>query len=55
MVGALTYEEMDAAMKRKTDQVSHTAVAAAEQDETGSAGFNLLKSVKRAEISLAGR
>lgn len=49
-VGALTYEEMSAAMKRKTDEVARSVSAAA---GTGpkAPGFALLCAVKKAQLS----
>ena len=49
-VGALTYEEMSAAMKRKTDEVSRTVSICAEKGPP-SPGFALLNAVKKAQLS----
>ena len=54
--GALTYEEPDQALKRKTDEVSRSVWSEAEERPAGgSAGFNLLNAVKKAEKELAHR
>lgn len=50
--GALTFEELDEALKRKTDQVSHSVMRPEEPATGGSAGFNLLKAVKKAQCDL---
>jgi anaerobic carbon-monoxide dehydrogenase iron sulfur subunit len=50
--GALTFEELDQALKRKTDQVSHSVMQQEEPADGGSATFNLLKAVKKAQWQL---
>lgn len=49
--GALTFEEPAAAMKRKTDEVSRSISRGAEA-EALSPGFDLLNSIKRAQLGL---
>jgi anaerobic carbon-monoxide dehydrogenase iron sulfur subunit len=49
--GALTYEEISTAMRRKTDEVARSISTACPQP-TEAAGWNLLNSVKRARLSL---
>jgi carbon-monoxide dehydrogenase iron sulfur subunit len=49
--GALTYEEPAAAMKRKTDEVSRS-VSRGTEVEVPSPGFELLNSIKRAQLGL---
>ncbi len=51
--GALTFEELSDAMKRKTDEVARTVSQGALQTEL-SPGFTLLHAVKRREIELRG-
>lgn len=53
-VGALTFEEMDAAMKKKTDQVARSISAEAIAADHAP-GFSLLNTIKRAqkEINLS--
>ena len=51
--GALTYEEMDAAMRRKTRDVARSMSTDAEAP-TIPAGMVLLKSIKQSEIQLSG-
>lgn len=46
--GALTFEQLDDALKRKTDQVSHSVMQAEEEAAGASASFDLLKTVKKA-------
>lgn len=50
-VGALTFEEMDRAMKRRTDEVARTVSPAAEIRELAP-GFALLSAVKRKQAAL---
>ncbi len=51
--GALTFEDADAALKRKTDEVSRSVWGPAEQRLPGrSEGFNLLNAIKKAEKEL---
>ncbi len=49
--GALTFEEMPAAMKRKTDQVARTVCTEADPAVLPG-GFSLLKTIKRAQVEL---
>jgi carbon-monoxide dehydrogenase iron sulfur subunit len=49
--GALTFEEISAAMKRKTDEVART-VAPCVGEAPLSPGFALLNAVKRVEVEL---
>lgn len=52
-VGALTYEEMDAAMRRKSREVARSVSAA---DQTAlPAGVALLQAVKQSELELGNR
>ena len=52
--GALTYEEMDAAMRRKTRDVARSMSADAES--TGDpAGVALLKAIKQSQLQLSSR
>jgi anaerobic carbon-monoxide dehydrogenase iron sulfur subunit len=50
--GALTFEEEDAALKRKTDQVSRSVLPSDQAAASGSAGFDLLNAVKKAEVTM---
>lgn len=50
--GALTYESMDEAMRRKTDQVART-ISLAEIEGSLSPGFELLKSAKKVQLTLS--
>jgi carbon-monoxide dehydrogenase iron sulfur subunit len=53
---ALTFEESDAAMKRRTGEVSRSVWSPGqERPEGGSFGFNLLGAVKKAEQQLSER
>ena len=53
MPGALTFEEPDQAMKRRTGEVSQSIWASAEElPNPPSAGFNLLNVIKKAQIDL---
>lgn len=49
--GALTFEEPDAALKRKTDDIARTVTLGIESVGRPP-GFNLLNSVKRAQVAL---
>ena len=49
--GALTFEELEAAMRRKTNAISRTVSLTAEPQEL-SAGFSLLHTVKRHMVRL---
>ena len=53
-VGALTFEEMSAAMKRKTDEISRSMSAEAGAAEK-SPGFALLNTIKKARTELVTR
>lgn len=55
MVGALTFEEPDAALKRRTDEVSRSVWSQGQPPQTESQGFNTLQAVKRAEKTLSRR
>jgi carbon-monoxide dehydrogenase iron sulfur subunit len=51
--GALTFEEPDQAMKRKTTEVARSVWEATEEPPIGtSAGFNLMKAIKKAQLGL---
>jgi carbon-monoxide dehydrogenase iron sulfur subunit len=52
-VEALTFEEQESAMKRKTDEVARSISISAEAAEL-SPEFALLNSIKRARIALKG-
>ncbi len=53
MVGALTFEELEEAMKRKTSDVAKSVWTAADDAPVvASAGFDLLKATKRAQLKL---
>jgi len=54
-VGALTFEEMDEALRRKTDEVSHSVIEGSELPSGGSANYTLLKKVKKAQSELVRR
>jgi carbon-monoxide dehydrogenase iron sulfur subunit len=54
-VGALTFEELDEALKRKTDEVGHSVILGAELPAGGSATFALLKASKKALSDLYRR
>jgi anaerobic carbon-monoxide dehydrogenase iron sulfur subunit len=54
-VGALTFEELDEALKRKTDEVSHSVVQGGELPFPDSGAFALLKMVKKAQSELTRR
>lgn len=49
---ALTFEEPDAALKRKTDQVSRAVLSQEVRPESGSAGFDLLNAVKESTVTM---
>ncbi len=49
--GALTYEELSAAMKKKTDDVARSVSSGAEKATT-SPGWELLKTVKKAQLAM---
>jgi carbon-monoxide dehydrogenase iron sulfur subunit len=51
--GALTYEEMDAAMRRKTRDVARSMSTGADQPAVP-AGVALLKAIKQSELQLSG-
>jgi anaerobic carbon-monoxide dehydrogenase iron sulfur subunit len=53
--GALTFEETDEAMRRKTGQVSWTVWSEPEESRAAAAGFDLLRAIKKAEKDLACR
>jgi len=54
--GALTFEESDAAMKRRTDAVAHRfSVSIEEQEPVESPGFALLNTSKKAQHELETR
>jgi carbon-monoxide dehydrogenase iron sulfur subunit len=46
--GALTFEQLDDALKRKTDQVSHSVIQTEQAAAGASASFDLLKALKQA-------
>ena len=48
---ALTYEEMDGAMKHKTDEVARTVSAAVGEDSPIPAGLALLSAAKKAQLA----
>ena len=50
--GALTFEEEDAALKRRTDEVSRSVWAADQDAASGSPGWDLLNAVKKAEVTM---
>jgi carbon-monoxide dehydrogenase iron sulfur subunit len=49
--GALTFEELSDAMKRKTDEVARSVSLGAPQTDL-SPGYTLLQAVKRSEVGL---
>jgi carbon-monoxide dehydrogenase iron sulfur subunit len=49
--GALTYEEMADAMKKKTDQIARSISAAATDDSPVPAGLALLVTAKKAQLA----
>ncbi len=51
-VGALTFEEMDEALRRKTNEVSRSILEGGEQSSAGSPTYNLLKRAKKAQTEL---
>ena len=53
--GALTYEEMAAAMKKKTDEVARSVSAEAAETKPLSAGFALLTAAKKAQLATYDR
>jgi carbon-monoxide dehydrogenase iron sulfur subunit len=53
--GALTFEEMDDALKRKTDQVSHSVIEGGEAPYGEPATYSLLKKAKKAQSELVRR
>jgi anaerobic carbon-monoxide dehydrogenase iron sulfur subunit len=55
MVKALTFEELDEALKRKTDEVSHTVIQGGELPPGCSATYALLKAAKKAQNDLIRR
>jgi anaerobic carbon-monoxide dehydrogenase iron sulfur subunit len=54
-VGALTFEELDEALKRRTDQVSHSVLLGGEPPTDSAPGFTLWKAVKKAQVELNRR
>ena len=54
-VGALTFEEIDEALKRKTDEVSYSVLEGSELPIGGSAAYALLKKFKKAQSELVSR
>jgi hypothetical protein len=52
-VGALTFEELDEALKRKTDEIGHSVIQGGEPPAGDS--FTLLKAVKKAQCELTRR
>ncbi len=55
-VGALTFEESDAALKRKTDEMARrVSLGAEDRAPVESPGFNLLHALKRAQLALEKR
>jgi anaerobic carbon-monoxide dehydrogenase iron sulfur subunit len=55
MVGALTFETLDDALKRKTDEVSHSVFRGGELPPGGAATYALLKAVKKTQSELIRR
>ena len=56
MVGALTFEDPEQAMKRKTSDVAKSVWTAAGDAPIGaSANFDLLRAAKKAQLELASR
>lgn len=53
--GALTFEEPDEALRRKTDEVSRSVLNSEYQSASGSTTYALLKTSKKAQIELAYR
>lgn len=54
-VGALTFEEVDSALKRKTDEVSRSVLQGGEQPASVPATYSLLKMTKKAQSELTHR
>lgn len=54
-VGALTFEELNTALKRKTDEISRSVLQGAEQPVPGSMTYSLFKTTKKAQTDLAHR
>ncbi|MGC8659895.1 MAG: 4Fe-4S dicluster domain-containing protein [Desulfomonilaceae bacterium] len=54
-VGALTFEELDTALKRKTDEVSHSIIQSAKEDASFSKSYSLLKIAKAGQSELRHR
>jgi hypothetical protein len=56
MVGALTFEDPESAMKRKTAEVARSVWAVVDEEQVGGCpGFDLLRAAKRAQLETAGR
>jgi hypothetical protein len=54
MVGALTFEDPEEAMKRKTTEVAKSVwTAVGDASDGASTGFDLLRATKRAQLKLA--
>jgi anaerobic carbon-monoxide dehydrogenase iron sulfur subunit len=53
--GALTFEEPEKALKRKTDEVSRSVLKGMDAPPESPLGFALLKAIKQTEIELARR
>ncbi len=54
-VGALTFEELDDALKRKTDEVSHSVMLEGAPSVGASGSFAMLKAIKKAQTDLSRR
>jgi anaerobic carbon-monoxide dehydrogenase iron sulfur subunit len=54
-VGALTFEETDEALRRKTDEVGCSVIDGSELPPGSSAAYTLLKKTKKAETELVRR
>jgi carbon-monoxide dehydrogenase iron sulfur subunit len=53
--GALTFEELDASLRRKTNEVSRTVLDKSEQPASASPTYSLLKSSRKKQSELAFR
>lgn len=53
--GALTYEESDASLKRKTDEVSRSVLKGMDAAPESPPGFALLNAIKQSQVGLARR
>lgn len=54
MTNALTFEEQDVSLKRKTDEIARRISAGAEEREVKAApGFSLLNTLKKAHTEMA--